>query len=65
MKYLVSGYCLVPVKAETVVDAKTPAQALKIAKARWKQGPSMLIVPGTDDESSAGDWRPTAKPQAD
>jgi len=61
MKYLVSGFCLVPLKAETVVDADTPEQALKIAKARWNEDPCSLIVPGTDDEGSACDWRPSAE----
>ena len=64
MKYLVSGYCLVPTKAEVEVDAETPEQAVKLAKAKWKQDRRTLIVPGSDDESSACDWRPTAEPQA-
>lgn len=61
MKYLVSGYCMVPMKAETMVDAETPEQALKIAKALWKKNPRSLIVPGTDDEGAACDWRPLAE----
>lgn len=65
MRYLVSGYCLVPMKAEVEVDAETPEQALVMAKAKWEQDPRRLIVPGTDDESSACDWCPAAEPQAD
>ena len=65
MKYLVSGYCMVPMKAETMVDAETPEQALKIAKALWKKNPRSLIVPGTDDEGAACDWRPFAEAHED
>lgn len=61
MRYLVSGYCMVAMKAETVVEADTPAQALKIAKLQWKQNKHALIVAGSDDETSADDWRPTAE----
>lgn len=61
MRYLVSGYCLVPMKAETVVDAETPEQALKIAKAQWKGNHRSMLVPGSDDEGSACDWRPSAE----
>lgn len=64
MRYLVSGYCLVPMKAEIEVEADTPAQAMKIAKAEWKRDRRSLIVPGSDDERSACDWRPTAELQA-
>ena len=63
MKYLVSGYCLVPVKAEVHIDAETPEQALKIAKAKWAQDRRSLIVPGSDDENAACDWRPTVESQ--
>lgn len=65
MRYLVSGYCLVPMKAEVEVDAETPEQALKVAKAKWKKDRRSLIVQGSDDESSACDWRPAAEPQVD
>jgi len=65
MRYLVSGYCLVPVKAETVVDADTPAQAMKIAKARFKEDPRSLLVPGTQDEASACDWQPSTEAHTD
>lgn len=65
MKYLVSGYCLVPMRAEVEVDAETPEQALRVATAKWEQDPRSLIVPGTEDESSACDWQPTAQSQAD
>ncbi len=64
MKYLVSGYCLVPMKAEIMVEADTPAQAMKVAKAEWKRDPRALLVAGSDDEGAACDWRPTAEPQA-
>lgn len=60
MKYLVSGYWLVPMIAEIVIEADTPAQAMKMAKAEWAQDRRRLLVPGSDDEGSACDWRPTA-----
>jgi hypothetical protein len=63
MRYLVSGYCLVPVKAEIEVEADTPAQAMKLAKAEWKRDHRSLLVPGSDDEGSACDWHPTVEPQ--
>ena len=56
---------MVPMKAETMVDAETPEQALKIAKALWKKNPRSLIVPGTDDEGAACDWRPLAEAHED
>jgi hypothetical protein len=65
MKYLVSGYCVVPVKAEMVVDANTSAQAMKIAKARFKEDPRSLLVPGTQDEASACDWQPSTDAYTD
>lgn len=61
MKYLVSGYCLVPMKAEIEVEAETPAQAMKIAKSEWKRDHCSMLVPGSDDQGSACDWRPTAE----
>ena len=64
MGYLVSDYCLVPMKAEIEVEVDTPVQAMKIAKAEWKRDPRCLLVSGSDDEGSACDWRPTAEPQA-
>jgi len=63
MRYLVSGYCLVPVKAEIEVEADTPAQAMKMAKTEWKRDHRSLLVPGSDDEGSACDWRPTVELQ--
>ena len=51
-------------KAETIVEAESPEQALAIANAQWKRGPRTLIVPGTDEEGSACEWRPTAELQA-
>lgn len=56
-------YCMVPMKAETVVDADTPEQALKIAEARRLLDARSLIVPGTDDEGSACDWQPSVEKQ--
>lgn len=64
MRYLVSGYCLVPMKAEIEVEAESPAQAMKIAKAEWKRDHHSILVPGSDDQSSACDWRPTAELQS-
>lgn len=65
MRYLVSGICMVPMQAETVVDAASPEQALKIAKDQWKQDHRRLIVSGSADEAAAYDWRPTAEPSTD
>lgn len=62
-RYLVSGYCMVPMKAAIEVDAESPEQALELAKEQWKRGAKRLIVPGTDDEGAACDWRPTAELQ--
>ena len=50
MGYLVSDYCLVPMKAEIEVEVDTPVQAMKIAKAEWKRDPRCLLVSGSDDE---------------
>jgi hypothetical protein len=65
MRYLVSGYCMVPMKAEAVVEAETPEQALKTAKARWKEDPRSLIVSGSDDEGAACDWRPSVQSESE
>jgi hypothetical protein len=64
MKFLVSGYCLVPMKAEIEVEADTSAQAMKIAKAEWKRDHRSLLVSNSGDEGSACDWRPTVEQQA-
>lgn len=61
MKYLVSGYCLVPMKAEIEVEAETAA--MTIAKAEWKRNHRSILVPSSDDQGSACDWRPPAEPQ--
>lgn len=63
MRYLVSGYCVAPMKSEIEAKADTPAQAIEITKAEWKQDHRSLLVPGSDDEGSACDWRPTVEPQ--
>lgn len=62
IKYLVSGYCMVPMLAEIEVEADIPAQAMKIAKAEWTRDHRTLLVSGSEDEGSASDWRPTAVP---
>ncbi|WP_323144897.1 hypothetical protein [Massilia phyllosphaerae] len=64
MKYLVSGYCLVPMKAEIEVEADSPAHATKVAKAEWKRDHRRLLVSNSADEGSACEWRPTAEPLA-
>lgn len=62
-RYLVSGYCLVPVKAEIEVDAQSPEQAIWLAMEKMRQDPRSLIVPGTADEGAACEWQPTATRQ--
>jgi hypothetical protein len=64
-KYLVSGYCVVPAKAELEVEADTPAEAVRIARAEWRRDHRSLLVPNSADEGSAFDWQPTAELQAD
>ena len=62
MKFVVSGHCLVPMRAEATIEAETPEQAIAIAKAQFEKNPRALIAAGTMDESAAFDWEPTAEP---
>lgn len=62
MKYVVSGYCLVPMQAQVTVEANSVEQALAEARKRWDDSPRSLILAGTVDESAAFDWQPTAEP---
>lgn len=51
-----------PMKAEIVVEAATPDDAISLAKLYWQDGPRALLVPGSEDEGAACDWQPSAEP---
>jgi hypothetical protein len=60
MKFVVSGICMVPVKAEITVDADSPEHALELAQAAFNRSARDLIIAGSSDESAAHDWQPDA-----
>lgn len=62
MKFHVKGICLVPMYAETTVDAATPAEALAKAQAEFKRNPRELLISNSADDSAAHDWQPEAIP---
>jgi hypothetical protein len=61
MKYLVSGYCFVPVRARMVVRASSPEAAIRVAKRRFKKNKSRYIQNGSEDENAAHGWEPFAE----
>lgn len=62
MLYEVDGICMVPMQAKTRVEAETPEQAIELAQQRFKADRFAVLVPGSQDEKSAWDWRPEAVP---
>ncbi len=64
MKFKIRGYCLIPMIAETVVEAMDKETALVIAQQRFRSRPIDLIELRSEDLSSAHDWQPVAFPEA-
>lgn len=58
MKFHVKGICLVPMYAETTVDAATPNEALAKGQAEFKRNVRELLTSNSADDSAAHDWQP-------
>lgn len=62
MRWLVNGICMVPMQAQTFVEAETAERAMELAQAQFKTRPDALLVSGSADENAAWDWRPEVTP---
>ena len=63
VKWTVTGYAMVPIEVEMVVEAATKEEAEANALKAFKADPnrSKFVVPNSSDETAAHDWRPHAE----
>lgn len=61
MKFRVHGYAMIPVTAETTVEANSPEEAIEIAQRDFERDKIGLLVQNSEDYNAAFDWRPSAE----
>lgn len=59
--WLVSGYALIPVKAEVLIDAADEQQAIQKARQAWTEDKGRLLVSKSEDLACAFEWLPHAE----